>query len=129
MTTDEQVRILIKELEKGRPLTTAAAKAGMSRPTARKWRDSGKRRHRTRKDPLAGVWEEAEGLLEQDPGLQAKTVFEELRGRHPGCLEAGQLRTFQRRVVGAQNIWTGSYRVSLIISDIDPSALCARRVF
>ena len=105
MTTDEQVRILMKQLSKGGPLALAAAKAGMSQPTARKWRDGGKqpsesgppRRHRTREDPFAALWSETEKLLAVDPGLQAKAVFEELQRRHPGQLQSGQLRTLQRR--------------------------------
>ena len=105
MTTDEQVRILMKQLSKGGPLALAAAKAGMSQPTARKWRDGGKqpsesgppRRHRTRADPFAALWSETEKLLAVDPGLQAKAVFEELQRRHPGQLQSGQLRTLQRR--------------------------------
>ena len=103
MTTDEQVRILMKQLSKGGPLALAAAKAGMSQPTARKWRDGGKqpsesgppRRHRTRADPFAALWSETEKLLAVDPGLQAKAVFEELQRRHPGQLQSGQLRTRQ----------------------------------
>lgn len=92
-------------INKGVPLSTAAAKAGMSEPTARKYRRSGKmpgaprpaRTWRTRKDPFADVWEEAEQLLQIDAGLQAKTVFEELERRHPDRFKPGQLRTLQRR--------------------------------
>ncbi len=106
MITDQQVRLLMKEIEAQTPLTTAAAKAGMSAPTARKWRDreqlpsaSGKTHDwRTRADPLAALQGEWEELLELDPGLQAKALCEELQRRHPGQLQAGQLRTLQRRV-------------------------------
>ena len=95
----------MKELRRNKPLATAAAKAGMSERTARKWRDSGKlasdprpgRHWRTREDPLEALWPEAEALLRADPGLQAKAVFEELLRRHPGQLQPGQLRTLQRR--------------------------------
>ena len=92
-------------INKGVPLSTAAAKAGMSEPTARKYRRTGKvpseprpaRTWRTREDPYADVWEEAEKMLQIDSGLQAKTVFEELERRHPGRFRPGQLRTLQRR--------------------------------
>jgi len=102
---DQQVRLLMKELRKQTPLVAAASKAGMSERTARTWRDSGKlpsesegqRDWRTRKDPFEELWPEAEALLASDPGLQAKTVFEELQRRHPGQLQPGQLRTLQRR--------------------------------
>ena len=42
MTTDEQVRRLMSLIKKGLPLSTAAVKAGMSEPTARKYRRAGK---------------------------------------------------------------------------------------
>lgn len=86
---------------------TAAAKAGMSERTARKYLCSGatpsasKRPHtwRTRLDPFAEVWPEIEALLRQDSGLQAKTVWEELNRRHGARFGPGQLRTLQRRLV------------------------------
>lgn len=92
-------------ISKGLPLATAAAKAGMSEPTARRYRKLGKlpgavrleHDWRTRSDPFAEVWPEVEALLEQDGGLQAKTVFAELVHRYPGRFRAGQLRTLQRR--------------------------------
>lgn len=105
MITDQQVRLLMSLIKKGLPLSAAAAKAGMSEPTARKYRRSGKLPNalkaahdwRTRPDPFLMVWPEVERLLMQDSGLQAKTVFEELQRRHPGRFQAGQLRTLQRR--------------------------------
>jgi hypothetical protein len=92
-------------LSKGVPLSTAATKAGMSEPTARKYRRSArmpselKKQHtwRTRPDPFAELWPEIEALLERDVGLQAKTVFEDLQRRYPDRLPPGQLRTLQRR--------------------------------
>lgn len=105
MTTDQQVRLLMSLLNEGKPLATAAAKAGMSEPTARKYRRLKKlpselrspRTWRTRDDPFVEVWGEVERMLEIDAGLEAKTVFEELERRHPGRFKAGQLRTLQRR--------------------------------
>ena len=105
MTTDEQVRRLMSLIKKGLPLSTAAVKAGMSEPTARKYRRAGQlpgemmaaHTWRTRPDPFEGAWPEVEALLEQDAGLQAKTVFEELKRRHPGKFQDRQLRTLQRR--------------------------------
>lgn len=106
MTTNQQVRLLMSLINKGIGLSAAAAKSGMSERTARKYRRAGKRpselqvRHtwRTRADPLEEVWPEIEALLEQDGGLQAKTIFEELLRRYPGRFQAGQLRTVQRRL-------------------------------
>jgi hypothetical protein len=105
MTTDQQVRLLMSLLKEGKPLSTAAAKAGMSEPTARKYRNLKKlpselrspRTWRTREDPFAEVWPEVERMLEIDGGLEAKTVFEELERRYPGRFQPGQLRTLQRR--------------------------------
>ena len=92
-------------LKQGLSQVTAAAKAGMSERTARKYVHSGgtpseaKAPHtwRTRVDPFAEVWPEIEALLKQDAGLQAKTVWEEMNRRHTGRFSAGQLRTLQRR--------------------------------
>lgn len=105
MTRDQQVRRLMSLLSKGVPLSTAATKAGMSEPTARKYRRSArmpsemKKQHtwRTRPDPFGEFWPEIEALLERDVGLQAKTVFEDLQRRYPDRLPPGQLRTLQRR--------------------------------
>ena len=105
MITDQQVRLLMSLIRKGLPLSAAAAKAGMSEPTARKYRDAGKLPNelkaghtwRTRPDPFAAVWPEVEVLLRRDGELQAKTVFEELQRRYPGTFQVGQLRTLQRR--------------------------------
>jgi hypothetical protein len=44
------------------------------------------------------VWGEVQELLAREPGLQGKTVFEELQRRYPGRFSQGQLRTLQRRV-------------------------------
>lgn len=105
MVTDEQVRLLMSLLKKGIPQVTAAAKAGMSERTARKFAHSGRapsvakvpHTWRTRPDPFVEVWPEIEALLRQDGGLQAKTVWRELNERHPGRFQTGQLRTLQRR--------------------------------
>ena len=105
MVTDEQVVLLMAELKKGRPLATAAAKAGMSQPTARKWKGRGElpsacgkpRTWRTRADPFEQHWADIEAFLVRDPGVQAKAVFEWLQGEHPGQYGDGQLRTLQRR--------------------------------
>jgi transposase len=106
MVTDEQVRLLMSLIQKGVSQVMAAAKAGMSERTARKYLKAGEapsrlkvpHRWRTRPDPFAGVWNEVEELLAQDAGLEAKTVFEELCARYPGRFLGGELRTLQRRL-------------------------------
>jgi len=109
MVTDEQVRLLRRKRMAGKNQEAAAAAAGMSVRTARKWESTGSlpssskapRSWRTREDPFDGVWaEEIVPLLMRDDEriLQATTLIELLEGRHPGRFAAGQLRTLQRRM-------------------------------
>lgn len=107
MVTDKQVRKLMKLINQEKTLETAAAKAGMTEKTARKYRRSGKlpsqckvdHTWRTRQDPFAeDDWNWVEDFLEIPPGLEAKTLFEALQREKPGTYQDGQLRTFQRRV-------------------------------
>jgi transposase len=107
MVTDNQVRILMKLVNQEKLLKTAAAKAGMSEKTARKYRKSGKlpsqckviHDWRTRPDPLdPDDWRWAEEVLGNNDGIEAKTLLEVLQREHPGKYQDGQLRTFQRRV-------------------------------
>jgi transposase len=94
-------------LTQGIAQVTAAAKAGMSERTARKYVRSGRapsqakvpHTWRTRPDPFSDVWPQIEALLRQDSGLQAKTIWTELNERYPGRFSAGQLRTLQRRLL------------------------------
>lgn len=81
-------------------------KAGMDEKTARKYRRLGKlpselkTQHtwRTRKDPFEDTWHEIKMMLEVNPGLEAKTIFEDLQRKNPGKFADGQLRTLQRRI-------------------------------
>lgn len=106
MVTDKQVRRLMKLIKEEKTLVVAAAKAGMDEKTARKWRKLGKlpselrpeHDWRTRKDPFEEVWPEVRAKLELNPGLEAKTLFEDLQRRYPGAFADGQLRTLQRKV-------------------------------
>ena len=106
MVSDQQVRKLMKLVKTENNLDVAAAKAGMSTKTARRYRNANaspselKKAHtwRTRADVFEEVWEEVAELLEVNPGLEAKTLFEELQRRHPGRFSDGQLRTLQRRI-------------------------------
>ena len=106
MVTDAQVRRVMKQLGKGKSLAVAAAQAGMDEKTARKYRDAGRlpsqlprpRTWRTRADAFSAVWCELATMLEDNPGFEAKTLFEHLQQKHPGRFADGQLRTLQRRV-------------------------------
>jgi len=106
MVTDQQVRKLMKLIQSEETLALAAAKAGMDEKTARKYRRSGQlpsqcwQAHpwKTRVDPFADHWPEIQELLQLNPGLEAKTIFEDLQRRYPGHFQDGQLRTLQRQV-------------------------------
>ncbi len=106
VVTDQQVRLLMETLREGKPLAAAAARSGMSENTARKWRDSKKlpsdvtkeRYWRTREDPFREVWDDVREMLDTNPGLKAKTIFEYLQREYPGEFQDGQLRTFQRGI-------------------------------
>ena len=108
MVTDVQVRRLHEKRMSGKTLAAAAAAAGMSERTARRWQSGAlpstvkaPRRWRTREDAFADVWQsEVVPQLEADTEgrLQAQTLFTELCRRHPGRFAPGQLRTLQRRV-------------------------------
>jgi len=106
MVTNQQVVILMREHDKHGNMSLAAAKAGMSRETGRRYCHLGvlpsqaRRGHtwRTRTDPFGEVWEAAAEELRKSPTLEAKSLFEHLQGQYPGKFGDGQLRTFQRRV-------------------------------
>src|ERR1035438_6227190 len=92
MITKQQHRRLMNEYqETGNVSMSAAMKAGMSRPTARKYLEAqqtpeqlqAKHTWRTRPDPLAEIWPQAEAMLAEAPELEAKALFEHLRERTP----------------------------------------------
>ena len=92
----------------GKTQQTAAAMAGMSERSARKWQHGPlpsetkiERRWRTRPDPFEGVWEEEILPLlrgEAAGRLRATTIIEWLEEKFPGRFSASQLRTLQRRL-------------------------------
>ena len=105
--TDAQVRIIMREREKGRTQEQAAASANLrSRKTVAKYERLGQlpselqrpRQYRTRSNPFTEDWSTVEKMLEDAPGLEAKALFEWLCEQHPGRYQSGQLRTFQRHV-------------------------------
>jgi len=105
--TNAQVRIMMRERQKGKTLEQAAASANIrSRKTAAKYERLKRlpselkrpRAYRTRRDPFAEHWPQVETMLAAAPELEAKAVFEWLCEQHPGRYQEGQVRTFQRRV-------------------------------
>src|SRR5580700_3050429 len=106
MVTDRLFRRLRKLIQTEDTLAQAADKAGVDEKTARKYRDSdplpSQRRvphtWRTREDPFQDVWAELLDQLRLNPGLQAKTLFDDLQRRLPGRFPNVQLRCLQRRI-------------------------------
>jgi hypothetical protein len=106
MITKQQYRRLMNEQQGTGNVSKSAMKAGMSRPTARKYLAASQEpeelqvRHdwRTRPDPLKEVWPKAEAMLVEAPDLEAKILFEHFRALEPWTVKEQHLRTFQRRV-------------------------------
>ena len=106
MVTDQQVRRLFKLNQVEKYFGIAAMKAGMDEKTARKYRETGKlpselkqgHTWRTREDPFEDVWDDIKSMLDCNPGLEAKTIFEYLQRKCSGEFADGQLRTLQRRI-------------------------------
>ena len=106
MKTDGEVHRMIRERSKGKTIDQAAARAGMSVPTARKYLRAGQlpsqlkhpRAYRTRADPFAADWAWIQAQLERDSALQAQTLFALLCEQHPERYHPGQVRTLQRRI-------------------------------
>ena len=106
MIKDAQVRQLRQILGEGHPLYRAALKVGMDIKSARKYwyaerlpsESLSPRTWRTREDPFQDAWPQLRGMLELNPGLQAKTLFEDLQRRFPGRFPDIQLRTLQRKI-------------------------------
>ncbi len=102
--TNKQIGILMKHIHT-KTQEVAAAKAGMSSKTARKYIRSGKlpselkqaRSWKTHPDMFAEKWTEIEALLKNAPGLQAQTVLEWLITNDPDKYKPSQLRTLRRR--------------------------------
>ncbi len=106
MKKDTEVKLYMQERRKGTPQRIAAARAGMSEKTGRKYERAGKlpselkRPHdwRTRQNPFEEDWEWVVAQLERDPALQASTLFGLLCKQHPGRYRPTQARTMRRRI-------------------------------
>jgi hypothetical protein len=100
-------KLMKKYMETGK-VGASADKAGVDRKTARKYIKEGvagpterinePRPWRTRPDAFKEVWGDIEQMLGREPGLLAKTIFEELQRLHPGKFTASQKRSLERRV-------------------------------
>lgn len=104
--TDAQAKVLRRLLNEGASLRQAALKTDMDRKSARKYRagqplpSEARKPHtwRTRADPLADSWPELVGLLQGEPSLMAKTLWDWLQQTYPGKYPASVRRTLERRV-------------------------------
>lgn len=106
MKKDTEIRLYLQERRKGMTQRVAAARAGISERTARKYEKAGalpsqlKCRHdwKTRSDPFEEDWPWVVSELERDPALQGSTLFALLCERHPGRYRPTQVRTLQRHI-------------------------------
>lgn len=133
MVTDKQVKKLFKLRSMGMKKSEMSDKTNMDVKTARKYLTANKlpsqlkKEHtwRTRQDPFESVWEsEVKELLDNNTGLQAKTIFEYLRGKHPGIFNDGQLRTLQRKIKSWRST-EGPAREVYFPQEHKPGILCA----
>ena len=113
MKRDSEVLLMRRERAKGRTQEQAAARAGMSVRTLRRYERRGKlpsqvqqpRAYRTRPNPFAEDWPWIASQLERDPALQGTTLFGLLQDLHPGRYQDGQLRTLHRQIAA----WRAQY--------------------
>src|SRR5579859_5067527 len=113
MKRDSEVVLMRRERAKGRTQEQAAARAGMSVRTLRRYERRGKlpsqfqepRTYRTRPSPFAEDWPWIASQLERDPALQGTTLFGLLKELHPGRYQASQLRTLHRQIAA----WRAQY--------------------
>lgn len=102
--TKKQIQTLLK-YSKTLTQEAAAAKAGVSIRTARKYLKAGGQMtdrpewkwRQTHTDVFAEVWPEVEAMLRTDPGVQAQTLMQWLIEEKSG-FDWKQLRTLQRRI-------------------------------
>lgn len=130
MITKQQYRKLMSEHQATGSVTKSAMKADVSQPTARKYLAAGqtpeqlqaKRHWRTRPDPLAGIWPQAEAMLLAAPGLEARVLFEHLWTHAPWAVGQKHLRTFQRRTELLQQFSDELvHEVNLVMVQASPS--------
>jgi hypothetical protein len=101
MKKDGEIKLLLDERAKGVKQKLAAARAGMSERTARKYEGAGQlpsqlrqpRMHRTRDNPFELDWPWVEEQLARAPALQTKILFALLCAAFPCRYQEGQLRT------------------------------------
>jgi IstB-like ATP binding protein len=103
---DTEVKLFMQARHKGATQQVAAARAGISERTARRYEQVGKlpseqkRPHtwRTRPNPFEEDWPWVVAELKRDPALQGTTLFALLCERQPQRYQSIQVRTLQRHI-------------------------------
>src|SRR5712692_8501806 len=106
MKKDTEVKLYMQERRKGTTQRMAAARAGISERTARKYEHEGKlpshlkQPHdwKSRTNPFEEDWPWVTAQLTRDPALQASTLFALLCEQHPERYRPTQVRTLQRHI-------------------------------
>jgi hypothetical protein len=122
--TNQQVKMMMKEMSKENNLSIASAKSGMSRQTAAKYYSEGKlpselskeRTWQTRPCPFAEVWGEIESLLIECPGIGSLSIFNELNDRYDNRFSKGQQRTLQRKIKHWRSLHDSDERYEVFFS-------------
>ncbi len=132
MVSDRKIKKLGEEMIQGKTQKLAALNTDLDPKTARKYIRLGqlpsdiKVEHtwRTRTNPYDSSWEWVAAQLEREPGLEAKTLFDELQRQFPGTYQDGQLRTLQRQVKRWRALEGPAQDISFP-QEHTPAALCA----
>lgn len=106
MKKDTEVKLYMQARKTGKTQKLAAAQAGMSERTGRKYEQVGKlpsqlkqpRTWLTRQNPFEQDWEWVTTHLERDPALQATTLLALLMEQHPGRYRPTQIVTLRRHM-------------------------------
>ncbi len=106
LKNDHEVKLYMSERQKGLSQKVAAARAGMSTRTARKYEQASKlpselkRPHdwQTRANPFEEDWAWVVEQLERDAAIQSTTLFALLCERHPERYRPTQDRTLRRHI-------------------------------
>jgi len=106
MKKDSEVKRYMQARKTGKSQKLAAASAGMSERTGRKYERKGTlpsqlkqpRTWLTRKNPFEQDWDWVVAQLERDPALQATTLLALLIEQHPGRYRPSQIVTLRRHI-------------------------------
>lgn len=135
MKKDTEVKLYMQARRKGLTQRVAAARAGMSESTGRRYERAGKlpsqlkRPHtwRTRPNPFEEDWPWVVAQLERDPALQGTTLFALLGEQHPGRYSPTQVRTLQRHI--AQWRALHGHEQEVIFAQVQQPGACAQSDF